>query len=106
MITEERVWEELKKVLDPELGVSIVDMGLVYGVTVEDEKVMVKMTMTSPGCPMHQLMTRDAEHKISQLDGVEDVKVNLVWDPPWTPHRMSAELKKRFGIEEEEQKGE
>jgi len=99
MATEAEVWQALKSVYDPEIPVNIVDLGLVYEVKVNGDHVYVKMTMTAPGCPMHAFMTRDAKQKIESLPGVKVANVELVWDPPWTPARMTPEGRKALGWE-------
>jgi FeS assembly SUF system protein len=99
MVSEEDVMKALSKCYDPEIGISIVDLGLVYDVKVDDGKVHVKMTLTTPGCPMHSFMVQDAKEKVKSLKGVKEVKVDLVWDPPWTPERMSKKAKKKLGFE-------
>lgn len=98
MVNKDKVIEVLKRVIDPELGINIVDLGLIYGVDIEDNKVKIKMTMTVPGCPLADMMVMGAEREIRNLEGVEDVEVELVFDPPWTPQRMSEDLRKRFGV--------
>jgi len=98
MISKDSVMEALKRVIDPELGINIVDLGLIYGVDIKDNKVEVRMTMTVPGCPLASMMVMGAEREIRNLKGVEDVEVKLVFDPPWTPQRMSEDLRKRFGV--------
>ncbi|HDH99487.1 MAG: aromatic ring hydroxylase [Candidatus Latescibacterota bacterium] len=98
MVTEEKVWEALKGCYDPEIPVNIVDLGLVYEVKVEDGDVRVKMTMTAPGCPLSAWIARQAEDAVRSLEGVKDVHVELVWDPPWTPDRMSEEAKRTLGL--------
>jgi len=97
-VTEEKVWEALKGCYDPEIPVNIVDLGLVYEVKVEDGDVRVKMTMTAPGCPLSAWIARQAEDAVRSLEGVKDVHVELVWDPPWTPDRMSEEAKRTLGL--------
>ena len=98
MITEESIWQALQNVLDPEIGLSVVDMGLIYEVKVKDEgKVYVKMTLTVPGCPMHALITQNVKNEVERLEGVKEAEVELTFDPPWTPERMSEALRKRFG---------
>ncbi|RKY57135.1 MAG: ring hydroxylating protein, partial [Candidatus Latescibacterota bacterium] len=72
--------------------------GLVYEVKVEDGDVRVKMTMTAPGCPLSAWIARQAEDAVRSLEGVKDVHVELVWDPPWTPDRMSEEAKRTLGL--------
>lgn len=89
--------EALKHVYDPELGVDIVNLGLVYGVSVVDRHVEITMTLTTPGCPMHGSIERDVRTTLERLPGVRTVDVQLSWDPPWTPEAMSDEAKGRFG---------
>lgn len=82
--------EALKTVYDPEIPVDIYELGLVYGFDVApDGKVDVRMTLTSPGCPVAESLPREVELKIASIEGVSDVRIELVWDPPWTPDRMS-----------------
>jgi len=88
----------LKECYDPEIGISLVDLGLIYDVKVEKDKVNVKMTLTTPGCPMHSFMVQDVREKVNAMKGVKEVKVELVWDPPWSPDRMSKEAKKKLGF--------
>lgn len=101
---EEAVWDQLKTCFDPEIPVNIVDLGLVYGmeiITSEEGKkrVEVKMTLTAPGCGMGPAIAMDAREKILLIDGVDDAQVEVVWDPPWSPERISEEGKKKLGIE-------
>lgn len=88
-ITEQQVLDALSYVIDPELGCNIVDLGLVYGVEIAGEKVHVKMTLTTPGCPMHESISQGVETTLLGLDGVTDAEVELVWDPPWDPMMMT-----------------
>ena len=98
-ITEEDVMKALRMVIDPELGANIVDLGLVYEVRVENgEDVYVKMTVTVPGCPLSNFLLHDAKKKIEKIEGVGKVDVELTFDPPWTPDRMSPELRRMFGV--------
>jgi len=99
IVKKEDVMEVLKKCHDPEIGISIVDLGLVYDVKVENERVVIKMTLTTPGCPMHHYMVNDVKEKVKSLKGVKEVRIELVWDPPWTPERMSEKAKKILGFE-------
>ncbi len=95
----ERAMEKLKSVLDPELGVSIVNLGLVYGVEVSTEGVAtVSMTLTTIGCPLFPVMQKDIEDRLLELPEVNDVKIELTFDPPWTPDRMTEETKIRLGF--------
>ena len=90
--------QALASVEDPEAGMSIVDLGLVYAVGIEPQRVRVAMTMTSPACPVAPYLVDEATAAIRAIapEGT-DVQVELVWDPPWTPERMSAEAQSRFG---------
>lgn len=98
MLTESEVREALREVQDPEAGMSVVDLGLVYGVEVSPTRIHVRMTMTSPACPVAPYIVEEAVAAIrAAADGVPDVVVELVWDPPWTPERMSESARRRFG---------
>jgi len=95
---ESAVWEALRGVSDPELGESVVDLGLIYGVECTPGCVRIDMTMTSPACPMGGLIAEEAEGAIRDAcSEAKDVSVNVVFDPPWTPERMSEEARRRFG---------
>jgi FeS assembly SUF system protein len=99
-LTKDQVLEALKDVYDPEIPVNIVDLGLVYRVDVnEANEVEVDMTLTAPGCGMGPYIGQQAEWRIAEIDDVEDVKVNVVFDPPWTPDRISEDGKKLLGID-------
>ncbi len=97
-MSEADVREALKTVEDPEAGMNIVDLGLVYGIRVEPGKVHVDMTMTSPACPVAPYLVDESVAAIRAIapEGT-DVHVDLVWEPPWTPERMSPEAQSRFG---------
>ena len=98
-VTEEAVRELLKAVIDPELQYSIVDVGLVYGVTVNNGMVTVKMTLTSPGCPYGPALVDQVRWVLQTLQGVKGVKVDLVFDPPWGPERMTEEVRLELGFD-------
>lgn len=95
--TTDAVLEALRDVIDPELGVNIVDLGLVMDATIDQNHVSVTMTLTTPGCPLHGTITRDAELRVGRLPGVQTVHVELVWDPPWTPNRITDAGKRQLG---------
>ncbi|MDE3074426.1 MAG: metal-sulfur cluster assembly factor [Chloroflexota bacterium] len=97
MITEGGLREALKNVYDPELGVNVVDLGLVYGIEQNDGKVTVDMTMTTPGCPLHESLLEGARSALSVFSEVTDVKVKLVWEPPWTPEMMTLDGRRALG---------
>jgi len=100
MATREQVFEALRRCYDPEIPVNIVDLGLVYDVKVEGDEVYVKMTLTAPGCPLHATIARSVQQELEKLEGVGRARVEIVWDPPWTPERMSPEAKKKLGRSE------
>jgi len=97
-ITEEQVYQALKNVMDPEIGFSIVDLGLVYDVKVNNGNVKVKMTLSSPSCPLSGTILNWVENAIKSLEGVKDVDIELVWDPPWNIEMASEEVKKALGM--------
>ena len=103
MISEDAVREELKKVIDPELFVNIVDLGLIYVIGIsegEDGKsnVSIDMTMTSPACPAGPQLISNSKNVVSQLEEVNDVEVRIVMDPPWTPDKMTDDARDQLGI--------
>ncbi|SES70106.1 FeS assembly SUF system protein [Methanococcoides vulcani] len=89
MVTKEDVMEVLKKCYDPEIPINIVDLGLVYDVDVEGDRAHIKMTLTTPGCPMAAMIVDNVKQKVESIDGIKKAEVELVWDPPWTPDRIS-----------------
>ncbi len=99
MVSDKDVLDSLRSVLDPELGINIVDLGLIYGVKVNGKKVTVKMTFTTPACPLLQYIVSEVEERVGKINGVEEVVVQLAWDPPWNPDKISAEGKKQLGLE-------
>ena len=98
MPTKDDVKEALRQVEDPELGMDIVDLGLLYDVEVEGQRVKVTHSLTSMGCPVGPLIQEDINRVTSELPGVEDVDVELTWDPPWTPDKMSDDAKFILGF--------
>ena len=96
----ERVVEALRQVYDPEIPVNIYDLGLVYELDVDEEagRVHVKMTLTAPGCPVAQTFPATVESAVRGVEGVRDVTVELVWDPPWSPERMSEAARLQLGF--------
>ena len=97
-INEATIREALRQVVDPELDCNIVDLGLVYDITVNAAKVTVTMTLTTPGCPMHESIVWGVKCALLNLEAVEDVDVLVAWDPPWTPDRMTDYGRERTGI--------
>lgn len=105
MLTEDRIREELKQVVDPELFVNIVDLGLVYVVTAADsaeaegkQDITIEMTLTSPACPAGPQIIQNCKQVLGKLDEVSNVEVKLVMDPPWTQDRMTEEARDQLGI--------
>jgi metal-sulfur cluster biosynthetic enzyme len=87
--TENAILQTLSQVIDPELGCNIVDLGLIYSVTIAQAKVTVSMTLTTRGCPMHESICWGVQNALLGLPGVEEAEVELVWDPPWHPSMMT-----------------
>lgn len=103
-LEEKQVWDVLRTCYDPEIPVNIVDLGLVYDMVIEPlpggtHQVLVKMTLTAPGCGMGPSIARDAQQKLLELPGVEDASVEIVWDPPWHQSMITAEGRKILGLE-------
>jgi len=100
LVIEAQVLEALRTCFDPEIPVNIYELGLVYEVKVEREGfVMIKMTLTSPHCPAVQSLPADVEAKVKEIPGVTGVKIDLVWDPPWEPSRMSEAARLQLGMQ-------
>lgn len=99
-LLEEEVRERIREdVIDPELGINIVDLGLIYGIDITDEgKVTVTMTLTSMGCPLAGQINQMVENAIRDVEGIKDVEVNIVWNPPWSKERMSRVARMQLGI--------
>ena len=91
--------DALRQVIDPEVGYNIVDLGLVYSVAVENEIAKVKMTLTTPGCPMHDSIAGGVKNALLNLEGIADAEVELVWEPPWHPSMMSEAARVALGVE-------
>lgn len=106
-LTQEEVLSALKDCYDPEIPVNIVDLGLVYAVRIKPtdvpgttgEDIEVDMTLTSPGCPSHGSISDSVQRRLFQLAGVVNAKVEMIWDPVWTPERISPDARKQLGIE-------
>ena len=100
-VTKDEVLEALRDVYDPEIPVNIVDLGLVYEVDVDDGDVDVQMTLTFAGCGMGPYIAQQAEWRLAELEGIEDINVDLVFDPPWTPEMITEEGKKLLGLDQD-----
>lgn len=103
-LREDMVWTQLKTVRDPEIPVNIVDLGLVYGLTIEPaeaggKRIHLRMTLTAPGCSMSDVIKREVEFKLARLPEVREVHVEIVFDPPWSPAKMSETAKLAAGLD-------
>jgi metal-sulfur cluster biosynthetic enzyme len=98
-LTTDDVRETLKNVYDPEIPLNVLDLGLIYDVQVDEGNVYVQMTLTAPGCGMGPMIAQQAEWAISELEGVEDVEVEMVFDPPWSPDLITEDGKKFLGLD-------
>lgn len=96
-VTVEEVTEALSNVIDPELGLDFVELGLIYGIDVEEDKVLVTFTLTTPACPIGPQVSEQIEEFVGELDGVQSVESTMVFTPPWTPDRMSEDAKFALG---------
>lgn len=90
-VTEEQIYTTLRKLIDPELGVNIVDLGLVYDVQIQGGNVAIRMTLTTRGCPMHASFVQAVERAVREIEGVSSVTAEVVWEPAWNPDMISPE---------------
>ncbi len=97
MVDRNKVIEALSTVYDPEVGIDIVNLGLVYNIDIKEDVVVVTMTLTVPGCPLATTITQDAKDAVSKVDGVREAVVNLTFDPPWSVEMLSDAAKERLG---------
>jgi metal-sulfur cluster biosynthetic enzyme len=100
MLSEDEIYEVLRECYDPEIPVNIVDLGLIYGVTIADGGVNVQLTLTAPGCSMGAMIANEIEDKLLGIPDCERANVEIVWEPPWTPHRMSEAARKQLGLDD------
>jgi len=99
MELKEKIIEEIKKIYDPEIPVNIYDLGLIYDIKVEDKNTAkIKMTLTSPNCPVAESLPKEVKDGIMQVEGIENVDLDLVWDPPWDKERMSEAAKLELNL--------
>ena len=99
MEKKEKIIEEIRKIYDPELPVNIYELGLIYDITVENEKFAnIKMTLTTPNCPVAESLPNEVKEGAMQVDGIEDADVQLVWDPPWNKDMMSEAAKLEMNL--------
>jgi len=96
-VTTDAITSCLENVIDPELGINVVDLGLIYNVLIDANKISVDMTLTTPGCPMAGMLAGSVEQAVRQAFEEADVEVSLIWDPPWTPDRLSEAARQQLG---------
>ena len=99
LLNEEQIYEALRDVYDPEIPVNIVDLGLVYGVEVDNNDVDVRMTLTFAGCGMGPYIAQQAEWRLAEMEGIDEVNVEVVFDPPWNPEMITEDGKKLLGLD-------
>jgi metal-sulfur cluster biosynthetic enzyme len=98
-ISKDQVYVQLKKCIDPEIPINVVDLGLIYGVEIEAEKdVNIKMTMTTRGCPLHNTMVNDVKKHVGKIKGIGNINVEIVWDPPWSIDKMDPTARDSLGF--------
>lgn len=97
MDVRELVLQQLRTVFDPELGINVVDLGLIYDLQISNGNIYILMTLTTPGCPLHDSIVGGVKRALENIDGIRDVKVEVTWNPPWTPERMSEEALRQLG---------
>ena len=96
--TKEDIYEAISTVIDPEVGFNLVELGLIYDVEIKDDQsVLVTMTLSTPSCPLHEMMLNWTKEAVMKVEGVKSVEVNLTFDPPWNPTMASDEVKKKLG---------
>lgn len=98
MVTKDEVLDALKTVSDPEIGVDIVNLGLIYEVNIDDGIVNIKMTMTAPACPVTDWILAEAQRRIEEIPGVKEANIELVWEPPWNLDMISDEARKMLNL--------
>lgn len=97
-LTEATIRQALRQVLDPELGLSIIDLGLVYEIDIDEGDIEVQMTLTSPGCPVGPQIMDDVQRTLRMLDGVKSVNIEIVWEPYWTPEKIDPKIRGMMGL--------
>ena len=98
MDLKEKVISEIKKIYDPEIPVNIYELGLIYDVSIEDHDVKIKMTLTTPNCPVAESLPKEVKDSIKEIKDVNDVSLDLVWDPPWDKSMMSEAAKLELNL--------
>jgi len=97
MITEDMVYDAISTVVDPEVGFNLVEMGLIYGVAIDDGSIKVTMTLSTRGCPLHQMLVQWVKDAVMKIDGVKEVDVEIVWEPAWNISMAKEHVRKALG---------
>ncbi|WP_044748728.1 metal-sulfur cluster assembly factor [Bacillus alveayuensis] len=97
MNLKEKIIEQLYNVIDPELGINIVDLGLIYDININEGNVFILMTLTTPGCPLHDSIVGGVKRALANMEEIKGIDVQITWNPPWTPERMSKEALRQLG---------
>ena len=98
MELKEKVIEEIKKIYDPEIPVNIYELGLIYKIEIKEDKVVIEMTLTSPNCPVAESLPKNVKDNVLKIEGISDVDLKLVWNPPWTKDMMSEAAKLELNL--------
>lgn len=100
IVTKDKVEEQLRTIIDPELNINIVDLGLIYGIAIQNDvgEVVITMTLTTPGCPLSFVFEEWIPAALKKIKGVKRVTIDLVWEPPWDPNKMSDDVREEMGI--------
>ena len=99
MVNKKQIKDKLSEVMDPHLGINIVDMGFICDIRIKGKNVEIDMTLTTPGCPLVSQILSQVESRLNEIEGIGDITVKLVWDPPWTPKNMTKSARKKLGFE-------
>ncbi|MGC9058104.1 MAG: metal-sulfur cluster assembly factor [Candidatus Micrarchaeia archaeon] len=97
-ITKDDVMNALKQVVDPELGINVVDLGLIYSIYINNSRVGIKMTLTTPMCPLATLLVENVKSAVEKMEGVKHVEVEVVFDPPWSIEKIRPEIREKLGL--------
>lgn len=98
MELENKIREKLKEVIDPEIGADIVNLGFIYDINTKGKEAEIEMTFTSPSCPRREVVKEDVRERVKELKEIDEVRLNVVFEPPWTPDKMSEKAKKQLGF--------
>ncbi len=98
MVSKKEIEKALASVIDPEIGLSVVELGFIYNIEVRDSKALIEMTLTNPMCPMQGMIAGKVEEAVAKIPGISKVEVKLVFEPPWSPERITAKAREKLGM--------